>query len=249
MADKIHCWRVWASYDTYSRNDCDLRDTIYRLRSLARAHARRLGPSAPQRDPHSGLRLRQRVVAFENRLDDRPRRVAGVLLGLEPGGEFAADDPAGLLGEYAGHLLAVEGEGAKKPPVFGYQPVQTGGPVEADVGEGLERARHLPRHVHLENERLRGQPVGNSGIERQLDGRAQVGPDRLLDEQVEAGLLDGAETHGAAGQGAAGQGQGEQAGLGGPAGVLLDGHVAEEAAAVEETGAGRLIQHPGRQTQ
>ena len=40
----------------------------------------------------------------------------------------------------------------------------------------------------------------HSGIERQLDGRAQVGPDRLLDEQVEVGLLGSAEAHGAAGQ-------------------------------------------------
>ena len=58
-----------------------------------------------------------------------------------------------------------------------------------------------------------------------------------------------AEAHSASGQCAAGQSQGHEAGLGGPAGVLLDGHVAEEAAAFEEVGADLLAEHPGGQQQ
>ena len=47
------------------------------------------------------------------------------------------------------------------------------------------------------------------------------------------GLLRGGEAHGAPAQCAAGQRQSHEAGLGGSAGVLLDGHVAKEAPAVE----------------
>jgi len=67
-----------------------------------------------------------------------------VVVGNRDGGELAADNPAGLRSEHAGHFLAVEGKSAEKAPVLGDQPVPGGGPVEADLGESLQRARHLP---------------------------------------------------------------------------------------------------------
>ena len=99
--------------------------------------------------PHPGLCLRQRVVAFGDRLDDGSGRITGVLLRLELNGEVAADNPASLCTKHARHFLAVEGEGAEKAPVLGDQPMTGGGPVKADLGESLERSRHFPRHVQL----------------------------------------------------------------------------------------------------